>query len=266
MKPHRARKRFGQNFLRDQGVIDQSVRAIAPRPGQRLVEIGPGEGALTKPLLQAASALTVIEIDRDLAATLAERLGHPPGLRLIEADVLTIDFTHHFGADVNDPAEGGQLRVVGNLPYNISTPVLFHLFEHLTVIEDIHVMLQKEVVDRLAATPGGKDYGRLSVMAQFYCQVEALFEVPPEAFRPAPKVRSAVVRLTPQHRPAEHHALAPALAQVVRLAFGQRRKTVRNSLSACLPEAEIAAAEVDPGARAETLDLDAFMALARRVS
>lgn len=258
MKPHRARKRFGQNFLRDQGVIDQLVRAIAPQPGQHLIEIGPGEGALTAPVLRAAGALTVIELDRDLANTLAERLGHPNDLNIIQADVLTVDFTAL--------AQLAPLRVIGNLPYNISTPVLFHIFDHLDAVVDIHVMLQKEVVDRLAATPGGKDYGRLSVMTQFYCRVEAVFEVPPEAFRPAPRVHSAVVRLTPQARPAEYWALAPALAQVVRLAFGQRRKTLRNSLSVCLSEADIEAAGVNPGARAETLDLDAFMALARRVS
>lgn len=258
MKPHRPRKRFGQNFLQDRSVIDQLVRAIAPKPGQQLLEIGPGEGALTAPLLAACGALTAIELDRDLAGSLAKRLGQPKGLQILSADVLTVD--------VSALATAGPLRVVGNLPYNISTPVLFHLFEHRAVIEDIHVMLQREVVERLAAAPGSKAYGRLSVMAQFYCAVEALFEVPPEAFRPPPKVHSAVVRLRPLARSAEEQALHPALHKVVKQAFGQRRKTLRNSLSGCLNEAAIAAAGVDPAARPETLALGQWMALARQVS
>ena len=188
---HLARKRFGQHFLVDGLIIDQIVRAIAPRPGQTLVEIGPGLGALTQPLLERCGALTVIELDRDLAARWRER----PGVQVVEADVLRVDF----GA-LADAAEQ-KLRVVGNLPYNISTPILFHLLAVAPRVLDQHFMLQKEVVDRMAAAPGGKVYGRLSVMLQRRYTIEALFDVPPEAFDPPPRVVSAIVRMRPLAKP-----------------------------------------------------------------
>ncbi len=249
---HRPRKRFGQHFLVDQHIIDAMVQAIAPRPGQALIEIGPGPGVLTGPLLKSCGALTVIEIDRDLAGQLRDRLSHIPGdLVIINQDVLSYEF------------RGTSLRVVGNLPYNISTPLLFHLFDHAEHIQDMHFMLQKEVVDRLVAAPGSKTYGRLSVMAQFYATMTTLFDVPPEAFAPPPKVDSSVIRLIPRKMASEEATLARPLDAITRAAFGQRRKTLRNALSALLSEAEIEAAGVVPSARAETLDLNAFLNLAR---
>ena len=249
---HRPRKRFGQHFLVDQHIIDAIVQAIAPRPGQALIEIGPGPGVLTGPLLKSCGALTVIEIDRDLAGQLQDRLSHIPGdLVIINQDVLSYEF------------RGTSLRVVGNLPYNISTPLLFHLFDHAEHIQDMHFMLQKEVVDRLVAAPGSKTYGRLSVMAQFYATMTTLFDVPPEAFAPPPQVDSSVIRLIPRKMASEEATLARPLDAITRAAFGQRRKTLRNALSALLSEAEIEAAGVAPSARAETLDLNAFLNLAR---
>lgn len=254
MQPHRPRKRFGQHFLVDAQIIERLVRAIAPRPGERLLEIGPGEGVLTRPLLASGAQVIAVELDRDLAATLADRLGQPSGLEVIQEDILK--------ADIALLAGGQALRVVGNLPYNISTAILFHLFDHLPMISDMHFMLQKEVVDRLVAGPGGRDYGRLSVMAGFFCQIDWLFDVPAEAFRPPPKVVSAIVRLRPKSLSTEDLQLLPRLDAVVRQAFGQRRKTLRNSLRPLLGEAEIVAAEVDPGMRPERLSLDAFLRLA----
>lgn len=254
MQPHRPRKRFGQHFLVDAQIIERLVRAIAPRPGERLLEIGPGEGVLTRPLLASGAQVIAVELDRDLAATLADRLGQPSGLEVIQEDILK--------ADIALLAGGQALRVVGNLPYNISTAILFHLFDHLPMISDMHFMLQKEVVDRLVAGPGGRDYGRLSVMAGFFCRIDWLFDVPAEAFRPPPKVVSAIVRLRPKSLSTEDLQLLPRLDAVVRQAFGQRRKTLRNSLRPLLGEAEIVAAEVDPGMRPEQLSLDAFLRLA----
>ncbi len=256
-QPHRPRKRFGQHFLHDRQVIDRLARTIAPRAADRLLEIGPGEGVLTRPLLASGASVTVVELDRDLASTLFERLGQPPGLHIIQADILKVD--------LSTLTAEGPLRVVGNLPYNISTPILFHLFEHLPAIVDMHFMLQKEVVDRLVAAPGSGDYGRLSVMAGFYCDMDWLFDVPPGAFRPPPRVMSAIVRLKPKHLSESELALRPALEQVVRHAFGQRRKTLRNSLRPVLDEDAIVAAGIDPGLRAERLGLDEFLRLAERV-
>ena len=255
MQPHRPRKRFGQHFLHDRQVIERLVRAIAPKPQQPLLEIGPGEGVLTRPLLATGARVTVVELDRDLAASLAERLGRPEALEIVQGDILKVDLTALAGAQ--------RLRVVGNLPYNISTPILFHLFEHLPMLVDMHFMLQKEVVDRLVAEPGGRDYGRLSVMAGFFCEMDWLFDVPPEAFRPAPKVTSAIIRLRPKALGESDRALLPALDQVVRQAFGQRRKTLRNSLRTLLDEQAIEAAGVDPGTRPERLSLPEFLVLAR---
>ena len=256
---HRPRKRFGQNFLIDNNVVDNIVHAIDPRPGDHLVEIGPGQGAMTAPLLESVGAMDVIELDRDLAPWLEQNLGAAGSLRVHCADALRFDF--------RSLAEDGRpLRVVGNLPYNISTPLLFHLTTTIDIIQDMHFMLQKEVVQRMAAGPGGKDYGRLSVMIQYYCGVEKLFDVRPGSFRPPPKVDSSVVRLIP-------HAEKPApvrdendLATIVAAAFNQRRKTLRNALKAWLTAEQITAAGVRPEARAETLSLEQFAALSDAVS
>ncbi len=249
---HRPRKRFGQHFLTDAGVIDRIIQAINPQKGQALVEIGPGQGVLTRPLLEAVGELTVIEIDRDLATTLPARLGPlGEGVHVINTDVLRYPFP------------GEHLRVVGNLPYNISTPLLFHLFESQARIQDMHFMLQKEVVTRLVALPNTKAYGRLSVMAQCYADMSALFDVPPEAFDPPPKVDSAVIRLQPKALSQADLALMADVDTVTRLAFGQRRKTLRNALSKCLTASLIASAGVDPAARAETLAVSQFIDLAK---
>lgn len=255
--PHRARRRFGQHFLRDTAVIDRIVRAVAAKPSDAVVEIGPGPGALTGALLKAAGALDVIELDRDLAARLQARFD-PDAVRVHQADALEFDFKAL-------SRERGPLRVVGNLPYNISTPILFHLVDAGGAVRDMHLMLQKEVVERMAAGPGGRDYGRLSVMVQFRCRVEILFSVGPGAFRPPPKVHSAVVRLTPRDAPPVRVADDRNLRRVVSLAFGMRRKTLRNSLKPILSAEEIEAAGVDPGARPEALDLAGFAALANRL-
>jgi 16S rRNA (adenine1518-N6/adenine1519-N6)-dimethyltransferase len=245
---HRARKRFGQHFLADDGVVERIVRAVAPAPGERIVEIGPGRGALTRPLRAAMdSTLTVIELDRDLAA----RWRATPGIETIEADVLAVDVRAL--AD----AAPGKLRVVGNLPYNISTPILFHLLEAADRIADQHVMLQKEVVDRMAAAPGSKAYGRLSVMLQWRYAIEPLFDVPPEAFEPPPQVDSTVARMVPLADPPR---IDPArLASLVALAFSQRRKLLRHTLGKALgPDTAF-----DLARRAEEVPVDEYVDLAR---
>ena len=253
----RARKRFGQNFLQDHSVIDRIVQAIDPRPGQRVVEIGPGRGALTIPLLKTLGRLEVIELDRDLVAWLGRELTAHGELVVHEADALSFDF--------RALAAGGALRIAGNLPYNISTPLLFHLFDQGDAVQDMHFMLQKEVVDRLAAEPGSKTYGRLSVMAQYHCRVVPLFDVPPHAFHPAPKVDSSVVRLLPHATPPVDVTHIENLDRVVAKAFMQRRKTLRNGLRELLDEAQIRAAGIDPAIRAERLSLAEFAALANRL-
>ena len=251
----RARKRFGQNFLVDAHYVRRIVDAIGPQPGDNLVEIGPGMGVLTAPLIERAGHVATIEIDRDLAAALRERFD-AQALALHEGDALDFDFARL----------GPALRVVGNLPYNISTPLLFHLLAYADRLRDVHVMLQKEVVARMAARPGSSDYGRLSVMLQVSFAVERLFVIPPGAFRPAPKVDSAFVRLTPL---AEH---APAItdralfARVVAAAFGQRRKTLRNALASICDEAALRAAGIDPAARGETLAVGDFVRLANALA
>lgn len=256
---HRARKRFGQNFLHDAGVIHRILRAIHARDGEHLVEIGPGQGALTEGLLDSGARLDVIELDLDLIPLLQQRFGQRPNFRLNQGDALKFDFTRL------DPAPHG-LRVVGNLPYNISTPLIFHLLEHAGQIRDMHFMLQKEVVERLAAQPGGGDWGRLSIMVQYHCQVEHLFNVGPGAFNPAPKVDSAIVRLVPHAQPP-HPAKDPRqLERIVRDAFNQRRKTLRNTLKGLLDAEAIEAAGVDGGLRPEQLDLAAFVRLADQLS
>jgi 16S rRNA (adenine1518-N6/adenine1519-N6)-dimethyltransferase len=248
---HLPRKRFGQHFLTDRAAVDRIVAAIAPAPGDRLVEIGPGQGALTAPLLERVNRMDAVEIDRDLAAALAQRF---PGERLClhAADALAFDFC----------ALGTALRVVGNLPYNISSPLLFHLAQQSACLRDCHFMLQLEVVERMAARPGGRTFGRLSVMLQYRFAVEQLFRVPAGAFRPAPKVESAVVRLVPQPAGAPRARDEGRFASLVAGAFSQRRKTLRNALRPWLSEAQIAQAGIDPGARAETLAVADFVRLA----
>lgn len=248
--PHVARKRFGQHFLTDESVIGAIVREIDPRPGQALVEIGPGLMALTQPLLERCGALTVIELDRDLAARLRTR----QGLAVVEADVLRVDF----GA-LADAAAPRALRVVGNLPYNISSPILFHLLGWADRVADQHFMLQKEVVDRMVGEPGGKDYGRLSVMLQWRYAMESVLEVPPDAFEPPPRVDSAVVRMQPHAQPV---ALDEALlSELVQVAFSQRRKLLRHTLGRWL-DARAAAAGFDLQRRAEEVPVAEYLALA----
>jgi 16S rRNA (adenine1518-N6/adenine1519-N6)-dimethyltransferase len=253
---HRPRKRFGQNFLRDAAVIRQILLAVNPAPGDHLVEIGPGEGVLTAALLPNCRLLDAVEIDRDLASHLEKRFGGADGFRLHQADALKFDFRALSG--------GEKLKVVGNLPYNISTPLLFRLFEQVDCIRDMHFMLQKEVVDRLCAEPGDKDYGRLGVMAHYYCRAESLFDVAPESFHPQPKVVSSVVRLVPHPaRPVDIEV--ERLGRVVTAAFSQRRKTLRNALRQYLNEEQMGEVGIDPNARAETLGLEDFARLARQL-
>ncbi len=254
---HVPRKRFGQHFLHDRNILRRIVEAIAPRPGDTLVEIGPGEGAMTLLLLPVAGKLTAIELDRDLIEPLRAKAAPLGELAIVNRDVLGVDFS--------ELAPGTPLRVVGNLPYNISTPILFHCLEHADAIRDMHFMLQKEVVDRMAAAPGSKTYGRLSVMLQLRCAVQPLFDVPPGAFRPPPKVDSAVVRLLPLPAEKLPQADFAAIDRVVRAAFGQRRKTLSNSLHGVATPEQIVAAGIDPRARAEQLAPTQFVALARQL-
>jgi 16S rRNA (adenine1518-N6/adenine1519-N6)-dimethyltransferase len=248
---HVARKRFGQHFLVDEGVIGGIVRAIAPRPGDALIEIGPGLGAITQPLVERCGALTVIELDRDLAV----RLRRNPLLTVIEADVLTVDFA------ALAASAGKPVRVVGNLPYNISTPILFHLLEAAAHVQDQHFMLQKEVVDRMAAEPGNKDYGRLTVMLQWRYAIECVLDVPPDAFDPPPRVDSAVVRMEPL--PADPGIDAARLRELVTVAFSQRRKLLRHTLGRWL-EAQGLDTSFDLQRRAEEVPVAEYLALARR--
>ncbi|XDF35426.1 16S rRNA (adenine(1518)-N(6)/adenine(1519)-N(6))-dimethyltransferase RsmA [Paracidovorax avenae] len=248
---HIPRKRFGQHFLADQAIIDAIVRAIAPAPGQPMVEIGPGLAALTQPLVERLGRLTVVELDRDLA----QRLRSHGQLDVIESDVLKVDFSAvaaNLGAT--------RLRIVGNLPYNISTPILFHLLEHVDVVEDQHFMLQKEVIDRMVAQPATSDYGRLSVMLQWRYAMEDVLFVPPESFDPPPRVDSAVVRMVPHAAPAP---VAPRLLEeLVQVAFSQRRKLLRHTLGRWL-EARQFTGTFDTQRRAEEVPVADYVALAQ---
>lgn len=250
------KKSLGQHFLTDRSYIERIVLAVDPKPGDRLVEIGPGQGAITMPLLRRHGELTAIEFDRDLITPLMEASEGVGRLTIIHKDVLAVDFCKLAGDE--------RLRLVGNLPYNLSSPILFHALEHAASIRDMVFMLQKEVVDRMAAGPGTKVYGRLSVMLQAYCTVTPLFVVPPGAFRPPPKVDSAVVRMVP--RPlAEIGVTDPRrFTEVVRAAFGQRRKTLRNALSGVCDAAAIEAAGLSPDARAEQVEVAGFIRLANQ--
>jgi 16S rRNA (adenine1518-N6/adenine1519-N6)-dimethyltransferase len=250
---HVARKRFGQHFLADPAIVDAIVRAIDPRPRDAMVEIGPGLAALTQPLVERMGHLNVIELDRDLAA----RLRTHSHLNVIEADVLTVDFTQ-LARDLVAP----KLRVVGNLPYNISTPILFHLLDHVDVVADQHFMLQKEVVDRMTARPATADYGRLSVMLQWRYEMENVLHVPPQAFDPPPKVDSAVVRMLPLEEPAKIDA--KLLSEIVQVAFSQRRKLLRHTLGKWLEQRRFAG-EFEVQRRAEEVPVGEYIALAASV-
>jgi 16S rRNA (adenine1518-N6/adenine1519-N6)-dimethyltransferase len=256
---HQARKRFGQNFLQDTTIIDELVAHLNTTPEEHWVEIGPGLGALTAPLLACGVKLEVVELDRDLVAHLTRRFAQQPRLTIHSADALKFDFKAL-------AANGEKLRVVGNLPYNISTPLLFHLLENAEAIADMHFMLQKEVVDRICAEPGSKSYGRLSVMMQYFCEAEWLFDVPPESFDPVPKVMSAIVRLTPHTTPPVEIGDRQRFSEIVQHAFSQRRKTVRNSLGKLLDENQLIAAGIDPKARAEELSLADYAFLSQSLS
>ena len=259
MKNHQARKRFGQHFLQDKNVVTRIVAAINPHLSDHIVEIGPGLGVLTEALLACVPELDAIELDRDIIPLLVERCASMGILTIHEADALQFDFR-------TLTSDERPLRIVGNLPYNISTPLMFHLIESNEIIRDMHFMLQKEVVNRLAAKPGKKDYGRLSVMMQYYCQVDSLFDVPPESFDPPPKVNSAVVRLVPHINPPVNVNNVKELEKVVGQAFSQRRKTLRNTLKPLLSSEKIQALGIDPVRRAETLTLDEFAVLTNAVT
>ncbi|MEE9342126.1 MAG: 16S rRNA (adenine(1518)-N(6)/adenine(1519)-N(6))-dimethyltransferase RsmA [Gammaproteobacteria bacterium] len=254
---HQARKRFGQNFLHDPNIINRIIQCVAPRAEDQMIEIGPGQGAITVPLLAAAGKLQVIELDRDLIKPLQHTCDHNDALQIFNQDALAFDFRQLFQSKL--------LRIVGNLPYNISTPLLFHLISQASVIKDMHFMLQKEVVTRLAAPPETRNYGRLSVMIQYYCEVIPLFSIGPGAFNPPPKVDSGFVRLIPHSKPPVHVVNIKTFEQLVKQSFAQRRKTLHNNLRGVLEDAQIISAGVNPSARAETLSLSDFAALANQV-
>lgn len=250
---HRARKRFGQNFLHDTGVIDRIVGAIGPRPGDNLVEIGPGMGALSEPLLQACPGLQMIELDRDLIPGLRTQFFRYPELRIHESDALRFNYR-----SIADP---GPLRVVGNLPYNIATPLIFHLLAYPDVIRDMHFMLQREVVERMVASPGNSQWGRLAIMIQYHCRVQSLFRIGPGAFRPAPKVDSAIVRLVPHEQPPHSARDTHTLASVVRTAFNARRKTLRKALLQYFNDHDWERLGMDSTLRPQDLTLADFVTL-----
>lgn len=252
---HVARKRFGQNFLNDATVIDRIISHIAPSSDEILVEIGPGQAALTTPLQESGAELHLIELDRDLVVRLEERFAGCRNVTIHACDALKVDLAEITG--------GRRCRLVGNLPYNISTPLIFHVLQWHDLVIDMHFMLQKEVVNRMAAAPGNRTYGRLSVMTQFRAQVTPLFDVLPESFTPAPKVTSSIVRLDPLQQTPVDAGSIELLEKVVLAAFSKRRKTLRNSLKGLLSPDQIIAAGIDPGQRAEQLDLSEMAALAR---
>jgi len=258
-KPHQARKRFGQNFLHEQGVIDRILKSIHPQTGEHILEIGPGQGALTRPLVKSGARIDCVELDRDLAAYLEQTLGSEPNITIYQQDILKFDLQQL----TNIP---GSLRVIGNLPYNISTPVLFYLLQNHALIKDMIFMLQLEVVERMAAQVGDKNYGRLGLMLQYFCEVKHLFNVPSAAFTPRPKVSSAIVQLTP-HRQFPVQAQDPAcLHIVIRTAFNQRRKTLKNSLKAIISEEVLNALPLDASLRPENLSLADYVLISDALS
>jgi len=252
--PHQARKRFGQNFLQDYRIINDILDYAHPKADEHWVEIGPGLGALTKPLLDTGVKLDVVELDRDLVARLQKQFIHNANIAIHSADALAFNF-----AALAAPTE--KLRVIGNLPYNISTPLMFHLLETTNCIADMTFMLQKEVVDRICAEPGSKKYGRLSVMMQYFCETEWLFDVPPESFDPAPKVMSAIVRLVPHEKHPVNVGDFQHFSKLVTQAFSQRRKTIRNSLRDFIDETSMASLGIDANLRAESVSLAEFALL-----
>ncbi len=258
---HKARKRFGQNFLIDHGVIREIVRAIHPQKNDVIVEIGPGKGAITELLANSCDNITLIELDRDLVPWLKVKFEKHPNFHLFQADALQFDFAQLLKGDSLPHTQSDRsLRIVGNLPYNISTPLIFHLLTYSTSVSDMHFMLQKEVVKRMAAQAGDSAYGRLGIMVQYYCSVENLFEVPPTAFDPAPKVESAIVRLVPHKKLPYVASNFKTLEKLVNVAFQQRRKTLRNALKQLLDPEIIAQLPIDTSARAEEISLAEFVA------
>ena len=255
---HKARKRFGQNFLHDKNIIDKIIRSINPKPTQNIVEIGPGQGALTYPLLEKLGHLNAVEIDRDLIQILNQQSSEYGNLTIHEGDALKFDFNQVSQTD-------SKLRLVGNLPYNISTPIIFHLLEYIALIGDMHFMLQKEVVERMAAEPNSKTYARLTVMLQWYCDVDYLFDIPPSAFNPPPKVTSSLVRLTPKVAPLTILNSKTQFSKLVNRVFQQRRKTLRNTLKNYLNEDEIKSLGISPTARPETLSVTDFANLSNLI-
>jgi len=251
---HQAKKRFGQNFLHNDAVISDIVDAINPEPGENLVEIGPGLGALTEPVVERAEKLSVIELDRDLAHRLRHHPFLAPHLTIYETDALNFNF--------GELAEQQPLRIFGNLPYNISTPLIFHLLTFKDQVQDMHFMLQKEVVERMASGPDCKAYGRLSIMTQYQCQVIPVMEIGPEAFKPAPKVDSAIVRLVPHQHISNPVKDINALNTVCLAAFNQRRKTIRNSFKKLLTVEQLESVGIDANLRPENLTLDNYITLA----
>ncbi|WP_411726921.1 16S rRNA (adenine(1518)-N(6)/adenine(1519)-N(6))-dimethyltransferase RsmA [Methyloglobulus sp.] len=259
---HAPRNRFGQNFLHDHSVITNILSSLQTKPGEHWVEIGPGQGALTTPLLDKNITLDVVELDRNLVSLLRNKFKGQPQLTIHSADALKFDFS----ALIEQGGQKEKLRIIGNLPYNISTPLLFHLLENAAFIADMHFMLQKEVVDRICAASGSKKYGRLSVMVQYYCSTECLFDVFPESFDPAPKVMSAVIKLIPHPKPPVVVNDLAVFNKVVTQAFSQRRKTLRNSLKKLISEDGLVALGIDPVARAETISLLDFANLSNWLS
>ncbi len=257
---HKARKRFGQNFLQDHNIINQLLSSLNLSSEQHWVEIGPGLGALTRPLLAENIALDVIELDRDLAKHLRDTFSQSENLTIHQADALSFDFAQV----LQSPPQ--KSHIIGNLPYNISTPLLFHLISFANQIDDMHFMLQKEVVDRICATPGTKKYGRLSVMLQYHCEAENLFDVPPESFNPVPKVMSAIVKLTPHSQPPVTVEDYSDFNTVVTHAFSQRRKTIRNALKKILAEEHFQSLNIDPSLRAEEISLHDYAGLSNILS
>ena len=254
---HKHKKQFGQNFLNNGRVIDQIVASIRPRKDDHMVEIGPGEAALTTPLIEIVARLEIIEIDNDLITPLKIKFATKPAFKLHHTDALAFDY-----ARLLDDSPGKLLRIIGNLPYNISSPLLFHLLQYGHQIKDMHFMLQKEVVDRLTAKPGIKAYGRLSVMIQYACETEYLFTVGPENFTPPPKVDSAIVRLVPYTNKPFIADNESCFADLVKQAFSQKRKTLRNNLKGWLNSEQIISCEIDPSTRAETIPVAKFVELA----
>ena len=260
---HKARKRFGQNFLHDQNIIQRIINSIAATDEQYIVEIGPGKGALTEHLVQRCKQLDVIELDRDLIPILQQQFSSYDNFKIHNADALQFNFS----SLLSQTDTSAKFRLVGNLPYNISTPLIFHLLENVHLIDDMHFMLQKEVVERLTAQPGTKAYGRLSILVQYLCHAEQLFIVPPGAFTPAPKIDSAIIQLMPrQTSDSLIDGTLERLSFIAKSAFSQRRKTLRNNLKKILTDEQIKSCDIDPSRRAETLSIEEFVQLSKQLN